>query len=156
MAPPISPLSSEGSPRCYHKENYPPPAKKSIPAKQAWWKLCTQEKEMEKNSTQEESHSHEWDEQKGRHGRRLSVYNSTKEVQGPGCFYCVHGGLEYPSARKYCTEEKESDNESDIVEPSTNDKIPGQSVSDVIKQELKIDDEYSEPKSKCSVVDLKG
>ena len=31
LAPPISPLSSEGSPRCYHEENYPPPAKKSIP-----------------------------------------------------------------------------------------------------------------------------
>ena len=45
---------------------------------------------------------------------------------------------------------EDSDTES---ETSNTGKIPGQSIGEVIKQELTIDQEYSEPETKCKMID---
>ena len=145
---PISPLSSpEGAMRYLREDEYPPPPKRGTPMRDALWKLCLKEDEMEENFTKNENYK------RGKHGRRLSIYNSNKEVEGPACFFCCNWGLIYYSARKYCCEIRD---ESDSDEASKSEATPSENIESVIKQELEVplsvDNEYAE-ETKCKMVD---
>ena len=92
---PISLLASPPSTsRWMREDEFPPPPKRGTPKHDAWWKLCERDYEIEENYRN-------GDTKRGMHGRPLSIYNSTREVEGPACLFCYQGGLEYPSARKY-------------------------------------------------------
>ena len=138
---PISPLTSPPSTSRYLREDeYPPPPKRGTPMRDAWWKLCEKDYEIEENYTKNENHK------RGKHGRRLSIYNSNKEVEGPACYFCCHGGLIYISARKYCAEIRD---ESDSDEASQSEEILRiEKIETVIKQELEaplaVDNKYAE------------
>ena len=87
------------------------------------------------------------------HGRPLSIYNSTREVEGPACLFCCQGGLIYPSARKYCAE-IEDDSDSDEASKSE-EMLRIEKIETIIKQELgtplAVDKEYVE-ETECKMV----
>ena len=76
---PISPLASP--PRWMREDEFPPPPKKTAPSNEPWWKLCERDYQIEEEYRNEST-------KRGTHGCPLSIYNSTKDVEGPACLYC--------------------------------------------------------------------